>query len=104
MKSPRRQFLQLVASAGALSALPRVARAQTYPTRPITLVVPIAAGGATDTAARIIAEKLQQKLHQSVVVENRPGAGSIIGTNFVAKAAPDGHILLLMEPGAVLAK
>jgi tripartite-type tricarboxylate transporter receptor subunit TctC len=67
-------------------------------------VVPIAAGGATDTAARVIAEKLQQKLQQAVVVENRPGAGSIIGTNFVAKAAPDGHTLLLMEPGAVLAK
>src|SRR4051812_8825266 len=67
-------------------------------------VVPIAAGGAVDTAARIIAEKLQEKLQQSVVVENRPGAGSIIGTNFVAKAAPDGHTLLLMEPGAVLAR
>jgi tripartite-type tricarboxylate transporter receptor subunit TctC len=67
-------------------------------------VVPIAAGGAVDTAARIIAEKLQEKLQQSVVVENRPGAGSMIGTNFVAKAAPDGYTLLLMEPGAVLAK
>jgi tripartite-type tricarboxylate transporter receptor subunit TctC len=66
--------------------------------------VPIAAGGAVDTAARIVAEKLQKKLKQSVVVENRPGAGSLIGTNFVAKAAPDGYTLLLMEPGAVLAK
>jgi tripartite-type tricarboxylate transporter receptor subunit TctC len=67
-------------------------------------VVPIAAGGAVDTAARIIAEKMQEKLQQSVVVENRPGAGSLIGTNFVAKATPDGYTLLLMEPGAVLAK
>jgi len=104
MRLPRRQFLQFVGSTAALPAASRIARAQTYPTRPITLVVPIAAGGATDTAARVIAEKLQQKLQQAVVVENRPGAGSIIGTNFVAKAAPDGHTLLLMEPGAVLAK
>jgi tripartite-type tricarboxylate transporter receptor subunit TctC len=104
MKLPRRQFLHLAAGAAILPVVSRIARAQTYPTRPITLVVPIAAGGAVDTAARIIAEKLQEKLQQSVVVENRPGAGSIIGTNFVGKAIPDGHTLLLMEPGAVLAK
>ena len=104
MKLPRRQFLQLAAGAAILPVVSRIARAQTYPTRPITLVVPIAAGGAVDTAARIIAEKLQEKLQQSVVVENRPGAGSIIGTNFVVRANPDGHTLLLMEPGAVLAK
>jgi tripartite-type tricarboxylate transporter receptor subunit TctC len=104
MKIPRRRFLHLAAGAAALSVAARIAGAQTYPSRPITLVVPIAAGGAVDTAARIIAEKLQEKLRQSVVVENRPGAGSLIGTNFVAKAAPDGYTLLLMEPGAVLAK
>src|SRR5258708_5701170 len=104
MKLPRRQFLHLAASAAAAPIASRLAIAQTYPARPITLVVPIAAGGAVDTAARIIAEKLQEKLQQSVVVENRPGAGSMIGTNFVAKAAPDGYTLLLMEPGAVLAK
>jgi len=104
MKLSRRRFLHLAASAAALPAGSRIASAQTYPTRSIALVVPIAAGGAVDTAARIIAEKLQKKLQQSVVVENRPGAGSIIGTNFVAKAAPDGYTLLLMEPGAVLAK
>src|SRR5258708_2099775 len=104
MKLPRRQFLHLAAGAAILPVASRIARAQTYPTRSISLVVPIAAGGAVDTAARIIAEKLQHKLKQSVVVENRPGAGSLIGTNFVAKAAPDGYTLLLMEPGAVLAK
>ena len=104
MKLPRRQFLHLAAVAAALPAASRIAWSQTYPKRSITLVVPISAGGAVDTAARIIAEKLQVKLQQSVVVENRPGAGSIIGTNFVAKAAPDGYTLLLMEPGAVLAK
>ena len=104
MKLLRRRFLHLAAGAAALPAVSQIARAETYPTRPIALVVPIAAGGAVDTAARIVAEKLQEKLQQSVVVENRPGAGSMIGTNFVAKAAPDGYTLLLMEPGAVLAK
>src|ERR1700682_4677643 len=104
MKLPRRQFLHLVASAVVLPAASRIAWAQTYPARSITLVVPIAAGGAVDTAARIIAEKLQEKLQTSVGVENRPGAGSLIGNNYVAKAAPDGYTLLLMEPGAVLAK
>jgi tripartite-type tricarboxylate transporter receptor subunit TctC len=102
MKLPRRQFLHLAAGAAALPFLLRRARAEVD--RPTTLVVPIAAGGASDTAARIIAEKLQEKLHQTVVVENRPGAGSTIGTNFVARAVADGHTLLLMEPGAVLAK
>src|SRR5256885_2125196 len=104
MKLSRRRFLHLAASAVALPAPSPIAHAQTYPIRSITLVVPIAAGGAVDTAARIIAEKLQERLRQSVVVENRPGAGSLIGTNFVAKAAPDGYTLLLMEPGAILAK
>ena len=104
MQLPCRQFLHLAASFAAFSLASQIASAQTYPTRSITLVVPIAAGGATDTAARVIAEKLQEKLQQPVVIENRPGAGSVIGTNFVAKAPPDGHTLLLMEPGAVLAK
>ena len=104
MKLPRRQFLRLASGAALAPVVSRLAIAQSYPTRPITLVVPLAAGGAVDTAARIIAEKLRRGLKQSVVVENRPGAGSLIGTNFVAKAAPDGYTLLLMEPGAVLAK
>jgi tripartite-type tricarboxylate transporter receptor subunit TctC len=104
MKLPRRQFLYLAAGVAALPVLPRVARAQTYPTRPVTLVVPVATGGGVDTMARILSEKLQEKLKQTVVVENRPGAGSMVGANYVAKANPDGHTLLLMEPAAVLAK
>jgi tripartite-type tricarboxylate transporter receptor subunit TctC len=81
-----------------------MARAQAYPTRLITLVVPIAAGGAVDSVARIVSEGLRDKLQQSVVVENRPGAGALIGISFVAKAPPDGYTLLLMEPASVLAK
>ena len=103
MTLSRSRFLHLAAGAAAFTAAPHIAGARAYPTRSITLVVPIAAGGAVDTAARIVAQKLQEKLQQSVVVENRPGAGSLIGTNFVAKAALDGYTLLLMEPGAVLA-
>ena len=104
MKLPRRRFLHLAIGTAVLPVASRIARAQAYPTRPITLVVPVAAGGGVDTAARILAEKLQEKLKQPVVVENRPGAGSMIGANFVAKANPDGHTLLLLEPAAVLAK
>jgi tripartite-type tricarboxylate transporter receptor subunit TctC len=103
MKLPRRKFLHLM-TAAAVPLLASGAIAQVDTMRPITLVVPIAAGGAVDTAGRILAEKLKERLKQPVVVENRPGAGSVIGTGFVAKAAPDGRTLLLMEPGAVLAK
>jgi len=104
MKLPRRRFLHLGAAAAAVPTLSPIAWAQSYPSRPITLVVPVAAGGGVDTAARILAEKLQEVLKQPVVVENRPGAGSVIGASFVAKANPDGYTLLLMEPAAVLAK
>src|SRR6516164_2139357 len=104
MKVPRRHFLHLTGSAATLLAISQIAMAQTYPTRPITLVVPVAAGGGVDTAARILSEKLQEKLKQPVTVENRPGAGSMIGASFVAKAPADGHTLLLMEPAALLAK
>jgi tripartite-type tricarboxylate transporter receptor subunit TctC len=104
MKLPHRKYLHLMMAAAAIPFISFGATAQVDSTRPITLVVPIAAGGAVDTAGRIIAEKLQDTLKQPVIVENRPGAGSVIGTSFVAKAMPDGRTLLLMEPGAVLAK
>jgi tripartite-type tricarboxylate transporter receptor subunit TctC len=97
----RRLVLAAALAAGAIIA---GAQAQTYPTRPVTLVVPIAAGGAVDTAARIFAEKLQEKLQQTFVVENRTGAGAMIGTGYVARAAPDGYTLLLMESSVVLSK
>ena len=104
MTLPRRRFLLLTAGIAALPTLASTVRAQPYPMRPITLVVPVAAGGGVDAVARILAGKMREALKQSVVVENRPGAGSMIGANFVAKAPPDGYTLLLMEPAAVLAK
>ena len=71
------------------------ARAQDYPTRQVTLVIPFVAGGAIDLAARIWAQKLAERWGKPVIVENRPGAGSVIASNFVAKAAPDGHTLFV---------
>ena len=80
------------------------AQAQPYPARTVTVVVPIAAGGAVDTTARIFAEQLQAKLGQHFIVENRTGAGATIGAAYVAQAAPDGYTLLLMESSAPVAK
>src|SRR5438477_6306562 len=75
--------------------LAAVANAQDYPVRPIKLVVPIGPGGGTDILARHMAQKMSERLHQAVVVENRPGAGTILGTEYVAKSAPDGYTLLM---------
>ena len=87
-----------------LCALTQPAQAQLNPSRQITIVVPIGAGGGVDATGRLIAEKLQERLKQPVVVENRPAAGGMVGTDSVAKAAPDGHTLLLMESSSVLHK
>jgi tripartite-type tricarboxylate transporter receptor subunit TctC len=95
MKLRRRAFLHLAASAAALPALWRIASAQTYPARPITIVVPYPAGGPTDTLARILADRMRQPLGQSVIVENPTGAGGTIGTGRVARAAPDGYMIIL---------
>src|SRR5262245_1225211 len=93
MKLPRRQFLRLAASSAALPALPSIARAQAYPSRPITMVVPYPAGGPTDTIARIMSERMRKSLGQPVVVENVSGAGGTIGVGRVARAAPDGYMV-----------
>jgi tripartite-type tricarboxylate transporter receptor subunit TctC len=95
MKRPhRRQFLHLAAGAAALPAASRVAKAQTYPTRPVRLIAPAAAGGITDLYARLIAQLLSERLGKAFVVENRPGGGSTIGTEAAVRAAPDGYTLL----------
>ena len=88
--------------AAALVALPQSARAQAFPDRPLRFIVPYAPGGSTDTSARIVAEKLSATLGQPVIVENKPGGGTIIGTEIVAKAKPDGHTILL-TPAALIA-
>ena len=89
----RRMFIA-AACVGCLS-LPQALLAQTYPSRPVTIVVPNAAGGGTDTIARVIADQLSKQLGSSFVVENRTGAGMVVGTVAVAKAPPDGHMLLV---------
>ena len=91
MKLPRRQFLSLTASAVTLPAVSRFAWAQAYPGRPITLVVPFAAGGPTDTIARIMGERMRAALGQTIIVENVTGAAGSIGVGRVARAAPDGY-------------
>jgi tripartite-type tricarboxylate transporter receptor subunit TctC len=91
MKLPRRRFLQLAMGAATLPAVSRVAGAQAYPSRPITMIVPFAAGGPTDTLARIVAERMRLALGQPVVIENATGAGGTIGVGRAARAAPDGY-------------
>ena len=97
MKLPRRKFLHLAAGAAALPAVSRVAWAQAYPTRPVRIIVGFAAGGATDILARLIGQWLSERLGQPFVIENRPGAGSNIGTEAVVRAPPDGYTLLLVS-------
>jgi tripartite-type tricarboxylate transporter receptor subunit TctC len=102
MKMRRRRFLHLAAGAAILPVLPRVARAQTYPVRPVRIVAGFAAGGGLDITARLIGQSLSERLGQQFVVENRPGAGGNIGTEAVVNAPPDGYTLLLAAvPNAV---
>src|SRR6201990_612931 len=92
----RRQFLHLAAGAAAASAVSWMAMAENYPSRPVRLVVGFPPGGPTDTQARVIAQWLSEKLGQPVLIDNRPGAGSNIGTASVVNATPDGYTLLLV--------
>jgi tripartite-type tricarboxylate transporter receptor subunit TctC len=102
MKLPRRQFLHLAAGAAALPALSRFAWAQAYPARPVRIVVPFAAGGSTDITARLIGQWLSERLGQQFVIENRPGAGSNIGTELVVNASPDGYTLLMVGASSAI--
>ena len=96
MKQPdRRQLLHLAAGAAMLAAAPRVARAQTYPTRPVRIMVGYPAGGVSDIFARLVGQWLSERLGQSFVIENRPGAGGTIAVDLVARSTPDGYTLLL---------
>jgi tripartite-type tricarboxylate transporter receptor subunit TctC len=102
MKLPRRRFLHLAAGAAALPAVSRIALPQTYPTRPVRIIVPFAPAGTTDIAARLIGQWLSERLGQQFVVENRPGAGTNIGIEAVVRAPPDGHTLLMTDPSPTI--
>lgn len=97
MELPRRKFLHLAASAAVLPPISRIARAETYPGRPVRLIVATAAGGGNDIIARLIGQVLSERLGQSFVIENRPGAGGNIGTEAVVRAPADGYTLLLIS-------
>ena len=94
MKSPRRTFLHLVAGAAALPVMPRIARAQSYPTRAVRIIVGFAAAGPTDISARLVGQWLSKRFGSPFVIENRPGASGNLGIEMVAKAVPDGYTLL----------
>jgi tripartite-type tricarboxylate transporter receptor subunit TctC len=95
VKLLRRQFLRLAAGALALPAVTRLALAQTYPARPVRIIVGFPAGNASDILARLMAQALSERLGQQFIVENRPGAGGSIGTEVAVRAAPDGYTLLM---------
>jgi tripartite-type tricarboxylate transporter receptor subunit TctC len=96
MTLPRRTFLHLAAGAAALPAVPRVTWAQTYPVRPVRMIVGFAAGQAIDILARLVGQWLSERLAQQFIIENRPGAGGNIGAEVVARAPPDGYTLLVI--------
>jgi tripartite-type tricarboxylate transporter receptor subunit TctC len=96
MKLPRRQLLHLAAGAAALPAASVIARAQTYPARPVRIIVGYAAGGGTDISARVVGQWLSERLGQQFIIENRPGAATNIATEAVARSLPDGYTLLLV--------
>src|SRR5262245_44631537 len=97
MKLPRREFLYLAAGAAALPAMSRVAVAQTYPTRPVRILVGFGAGGGSDITARLLGQLLSERLGHPFVIENRPGAGTNVATEAVVKATADGYTLLLVN-------
>jgi tripartite-type tricarboxylate transporter receptor subunit TctC len=97
MTVPRRRFLQMAAGAAALPSLPRIAGAEAYPTRPVRIIVPIAAGGMQDILARLMGQWLSERMGQPFVIENRPGGAGNIGTEAVVRAPADGYTLLLVS-------
>ena len=102
MRLSRRKFLHMAVAAASLPALSSITRAQAYPVRPVRIIVPFAAGGSTDIIARLIGQWLSERLGQQFVIENRPGAGSNIGTELVVNASPDGYTLLLVGASSAI--
>ena len=102
MKVPRRRFLHLAAGAAALPAVSRVTQAQAYPSRPVRIVVGFPAGQAIDIFARMMAERFQQRLGQTFIVENRPGAAANVATEMVARSPADGYTLLIISSNNVI--
>src|SRR5262249_59544338 len=102
MKLPRRQFLSLAAGAVALPAVSGVAQTQTYPTRPVRIITGFAAGGTPDILARLLGQWLSERLGQTFVVENRPGAGGNIASELVVRAPADGYTLLMVGPNSAI--
>ncbi len=98
MRLRRREFLRLAASAAAPPMMMRAAAAETYPSRPVRIVAGFPAGNASDIVARLAAQALSERLGEQFIVDNRPGAGGNIGTEFVVRATPDGYTLLLVSP------
>src|SRR5262249_51413385 len=98
MKFPRRQFLHLAADAAVLPAASRIARAQTYPARPVRYIVSAAPGGTQDILARLMGQWLSERLDQPFVIENRPGGGTNIAIEMVVRAPPDGYTLVSVAP------
>src|SRR5437660_11083738 len=99
MKLPRRQFLHLAVGAAALPAVARIARAQAYPARTITLIVPFPPGGSTDVAARIVADHMSRTVGQQIIVQNVSGAGRTTGSIRAMRADPDGYTILMGQMG-----
>jgi tripartite-type tricarboxylate transporter receptor subunit TctC len=102
MTLPRRKFLRLMAGTAALPAVSRIARAQTYPSKPVRLIVPFAPGGSNDLIARLIGQWLSERLGQPFIIESRPGAGTNIGTEAVVRAPADGYTLLIVAPPSAI--
>ena len=102
MKPNRRKFLKMAACAAAFPVAAPTARAQSYPARPVRVVVPVAAGGANDVTGRIIAQWLSERLGQQFVIENRPGAGTNVGTEAVIRSPADGYTLLISGSNAAI--